>query len=78
MTTRLIEACFEQESTEEEEFTRFITINIANTSVLVVDPYMINIDDLTHAKPGKVVIVRVRRPAWGRGNLNKYIYKFII
>ena len=33
--------------------------------VLVVDPYLINISDLKDPKPG--AIVRMRRPAWGKG-----------
>lgn len=37
----------------------------AINDMLVVDPYLININDLKDPKPGK--IIRMRRPAWGRG-----------
>lgn len=70
MTTRMIEKCFDD---EEEEYTRFISIR-TNVRIIVVDPYMINLPDLVDAKPGKVVLVRARRPAWGVGDLHKYIY----
>ncbi len=36
--------------------------------MLVVDPYLVNINDLTTPKAGK--IIRLRRPAWGRGVTN--------
>lgn len=37
----------------------------AVNDMLVVDPYLININDLKDPEPGK--IIRLRRPAWGRG-----------
>ena len=37
----------------------------ALNDMLVVDPYMINIKDLQNPEPGK--LIRMRRPAWGRG-----------
>ena len=37
----------------------------AVNDMLVVDPYMINIKDLENPEPGK--LIRMRRPAWGRG-----------
>ncbi len=37
----------------------------AVNDMLVVDPYLVNIEDLRDPKPGK--LVRLRRPAWGRG-----------
>lgn len=37
----------------------------ALNDMLVVDPYMINIKDLQTPEPGK--LIRMRRPAWGRG-----------
>lgn len=37
----------------------------AINDMLVVDPYLVNIEDLKDPKPGK--LVRLRRPAWGRG-----------
>jgi hypothetical protein len=33
--------------------------------MLIVDPYLVNINDLKDPKPGK--LIRLRRPAWGRG-----------
>jgi hypothetical protein len=37
----------------------------AINDTLVVDPYLININDLKDPEPGK--IIRMRRPAWGKG-----------
>jgi hypothetical protein len=37
----------------------------AVNDMLVVDPYLVNINDLKSPKPGK--LIRMRRPAWGRG-----------
>lgn len=37
----------------------------AINDMLIVDPYMINIKDLQNPGPGK--LIRMRRPAWGRG-----------
>ena len=37
----------------------------AVNDMLVVDPYLININDLKDPRPGK--LIRLRRPAWGRG-----------
>lgn len=37
----------------------------AINDMLVVDPFLVNIEDLKDPKPGK--LVRLRRPAWGRG-----------
>lgn len=33
--------------------------------MLIVDPYLVNINDLKDPQPGK--LIRLRRPAWGRG-----------
>jgi len=40
-------------------------IRKAVNDMLVVDPYLVNINDLEDPKPGK--LIRLRRPAWGRG-----------
>jgi len=37
----------------------------AINDMLVVDPYLVNINDVKDPKPGKMI--RLRRPAWGRG-----------
>jgi hypothetical protein len=37
----------------------------AINDMLIVDPYLVNINDLKDPKPGK--LIRMRRPAWGRG-----------
>jgi len=37
----------------------------AMNDMFVVDPYLVNINDLRDPKPGK--LIRMRRPAWGRG-----------
>jgi len=40
----------------------------AINDTLIVDPYLVNIDDLKDPEPGK--IVRMRRAAWGKGVTN--------
>jgi hypothetical protein len=37
----------------------------AINDMLIVDPYLVNINDLKDPRPGK--LIRLRRPAWGRG-----------
>ena len=37
----------------------------AINDMLVVDPYLVNIEDLKDPQPGK--LIRLRKPAWGRG-----------
>lgn len=37
----------------------------AINDMFVVDPFMVNVDDLKNPKPGK--IIRTRRPVWGKG-----------
>jgi len=37
----------------------------AINDMLIVDPYLVNINDLKSPQPGK--LIRLRRPAWGRG-----------
>lgn len=73
MTTNLIEQCFEQERLEESNHNRFINIGYLKNSILVVDPYFININDLKDLRPGR--LVRVRRPGWGRGDIHRFIHK---
>ena len=47
--------------------------------ILIVDPYVIHLQDLTMARIGfKVPIIRVRRPFWGQGNLSEFINKVSI
>ena len=75
MTSRQIEECFDIEMIEEKEYNDYISFLLNTKCILLVDPYAINIEDLVDAKPGKVIIVRVRRPFWGRGDLHKYIHK---
>ena len=75
MSTRLIEDCFIQEELAEQEYTRFITINIhKDTKMIVFDPYMVNSEDIRHVGvAGRIGLVRLRRPAWGRANVNNCI-----
>jgi hypothetical protein len=40
----------------------------ALNDMFVVDPYLVNINDLKDPQPGK--LIRLRRPAWGRGVTN--------
>ena len=41
------------------------TVRKAINDMLIVDPYLINMNDLKSPEPGK--LVRTRRPAWGKG-----------
>jgi len=45
--------------------THIANVRKAINDMLVIDPYLININDVKNPKPGK--IIRTRRPAWGRG-----------
>ena len=45
--------------------THVANVRKAINDMLVVDPYLVNINDLKDPKPGK--LIRLRRPAWGRG-----------
>ena len=73
MSSRLIEKCFEIEELSEVYYTWLLLGK--GTTIIVVDPYVINIADLKYAEPGKVVIVRARRPMWGVGDLDRFIMK---
>ena len=42
-----------------------VNVKKAINDMFVVDPYLININDLKDPRPGK--LIRLRRPAWGRG-----------
>ena len=66
MSTRLIELCFTQEEFEE----KYMPLGNA---FFVVDPSMIDMNDLRDLHPGK--IIRLRRPAWGKGNISDYIQR---
>jgi len=43
--------------------------------MLVVDPYLININDLKDPEPGK--LIRLRRPAWGHG-VDKVVQQLVV
>jgi hypothetical protein len=43
----------------------------AINDMLVIDPWMININDVKDPKAGK--LIRLRRPAWGKGKVSDYI-----
>ena len=75
MTMRLIEECLELENMEEEKYSRWIKILVPKDVIAIIfDPYIINIQDLINVRPGRVSLVRVRRPGWGKGDLHKYIH----
>ena len=75
MTTKLIEECFVLEDMEEEEHSRWIRILIPkDATAVIVDPYIIDMRDFEGAKPGRVALIRIRRPGWGRGDVHKYIH----
>uniref|UniRef100_A0A6M3JCN8 Uncharacterized protein n=2 Tax=viral metagenome TaxID=1070528 RepID=A0A6M3JCN8_9ZZZZ len=45
--------------------THIANVRKAINDMFVVDPYLVNINDLRDPAPGK--LIRLRRPAWGRG-----------
>jgi hypothetical protein len=45
--------------------THITNVRKAINDMFVVDPYIVNVNDLTSPKPGK--IIRTRRPVWGKG-----------
>jgi len=45
--------------------THIANVRKSINDMFVVDPYLININDLKDPEPGK--LIRLRRPAWGRG-----------
>jgi hypothetical protein len=45
--------------------THIKNVRKAVNDMLVVDPYLININDVKNPEPGK--LIRTRRPAWGKG-----------
>src|SRR3989304_4881767 len=47
----------------------------AINDMLVVDPFLVNIEDLKDPKPGK--LIRLRRPAWGRG-VDKVVQQLVV
>ena len=70
MSSTLIEQCFYVEDNEEY----FIS---TERSLIVIDPYLIGLDDLKKSllstKPGYMIPIRMRRPAWGRRMIDKAI-----
>lgn len=48
----------------------------AINDMLVVDPWLVNIKDLEHPEPGK--LVRMRRPAWGQGMADKAVNQLVV
>lgn len=47
----------------------------AINDMLVVDPYLVNMNDLKDPQPGK--LIRLRRPAWGRG-VDKVVQQLVV
>ena len=72
MSSRLIEKCLEIEDLGESYYTWIKTSK--RTALIIVDPYIINLDDLRNIKQCQTRVVRLRRPGWGRGNISNYIH----
>lgn len=51
--------------------THIANVRKAINDMLIVDPYLININDVKNPGPGK--IIRKRRPGWGRGSMDDAI-----
>ena len=73
MSTRLIEDCFIQEELAEQIHNRFITVYLEKPIMIIFDPYMINTEDIMRMRSGEINLVRLRRPAWGRADLDNCI-----
>jgi len=64
-----IEVLYGLQHTLDFLFNSHVTnVRKAINDMLIVDPYLVNINDLKDPKPGK--LIRLRRPAWGRGVTN--------
>jgi hypothetical protein len=61
-----IEVLYGLQHTLDFLFNSHVTnVRKAINDMLIVDPYLVNINDLKDPQPGK--LIRLRRPAWGRG-----------
>ena len=70
MSSRLIEECFETENFRDN----YISVEVdKDTFFVVVDPYIVNVQDLIHLKLGVPGVVRIRRPGWGRCDVREVI-----
>jgi hypothetical protein len=56
--------------------THIANVRKAINDMIVVDPFMININDVKDPKPGK--IIRARQPAWGKGNMRDYVHQLSV
>lgn len=72
MTSRILEECLDLEKTEEGLYSKYLAINIDDVMAIVVDPYVLNIQDFKNIRSNTTTLIRVRRPFWGQGNLHKY------
>ena len=58
------------------EFNSHISnVKKAINDMLIVDPYLVNINDLKDPRPG--ALIRLRRPAWGRG-VDKVVQQLMV
>jgi hypothetical protein len=48
----------------------------AINDMLIVDPFLLNLKDLESPEPGK--IIRLRRPAWGRGQARDAVHQLMV
>jgi hypothetical protein len=48
----------------------------AINDMLIVDPFLVNMKDLETPEPGK--LVRLRRPAWGRGQAKDAVHQLLV
>ncbi len=72
---KICEACPEYRQEKNENYVPFhevITLDKEN-DILIIDPFIINMDDVKLA--GIKNVVRIRRVAWGKGNLGQYLHK---
>jgi hypothetical protein len=62
---------------DKDKVENFITsLDISEDTIIIFDPYMVSTEDLRHLMlKHKAGLVRMRRPAWGLGNIAGSIIK---
>lgn len=54
---------------------KWIEVSVPEGATIVVfDPFIIETKDLQNMEAGKISLVRIRRPGWGRGNIKEFIH----
>jgi len=73
MTSRLIEECFALEDNIRYSNYEYIKID-KGTTIRVIDPFALNVEDVGRITPSKAALVKIRTPMWGKGNISDYFH----